>query len=262
MSDLGPKVLVKPGSALTTFKDHFSGHADDYRRFRPTYPSDLFDYLADQATGHTLAWDCGTGNGQAATALRAHFERVVASDGSVQQVLRSLPTPGVGMVAAHAEAAPLARHSVDVVTVAQALHWFAHDAFFTEARRVARPGAPLAAWCYGRMNISPAVDAVIDGFWEDAIGPFWPPERRYIEAGYRTLPFPLARQPTPDFTMEAAWTLPALLGYLRSWSAVRRYQAHHGTDPVRAIEAPLVRAFGTATRAVRWPISIVLGFFP
>ncbi len=244
---------------MTTFKDHFSGHADDYRRYRPTYPDDLFDFLAGQAAGHDLAWDCGTGNGQAASALRTRFERIVASDGSPQQVLQSAPNQAITMVAARAEAAPLAADTVDLITVAQALHWFDHDTFFTEARRVARRGTPLAAWCYGRMTGDPAVDAVINGFWEDAIGPFWPPERRYIEEGYRTIPFPFPRRPTPDFTMSVRWTLPALLGYLRSWSAVRRYQAHHGSDPVVPIETRLASAFGSAARIVRWPISMALG---
>ena len=75
---------------LTTHPtDHFSAHAQNYARFRPTYPTELFAWLASQSPGHRLAWDCGTGNGQAALGLADHFVHVHATDLSPQQLAQA-----------------------------------------------------------------------------------------------------------------------------------------------------------------------------
>jgi SAM-dependent methyltransferase len=228
-----------------SFKDHFSGHADDYARFRPTYPATLFAWLAEQAPGHGHAWDCGTGNGQSARGLAAHFAAVTATDPSAEQIRNAFPHPRVTYRVAPAEDPGLAAASVDLVTVAQALHWFDLPRFFAQAARVLRPGGVLAAWCYGLVRVSPAVDPLLERLYDGTVGPYWPPERALVDEEYRSLAVPdgFVRVEAPAFVMEQAWTLDDLLGYLGTWSAVKRYAAATGEDPVAALAPALAGAW-------------------
>ncbi|WP_127475388.1 class I SAM-dependent methyltransferase [Sulfurivermis fontis] len=245
------------------FKDHFSGHAADYTRYRPGYPYALFAWLAQQAPGHERVWDCATGNGQAALGLAAHFDAVIATDASANQIAAATAHPRVRYAVAPAEASGIAAHSVDLITVGQALHWFDFPAFYAEAARVLKPGGVLAAWSYGLMQISPAVDAAVWRLYEPITGAYWPPERRYVEEQYHTLPFPLDEIAAPSFAMEAQWTLEQLLGYLGTWSAVQRYRKERGNDPLQLIADELAAAWGGAdtVRRVVWPLSMRVGRF-
>lgn len=243
------------------FKDHFSGHADVYAQYRPGYPDALFDHIAAHAPGHELAWDCGTGNGQAAVGLARHFRRVVATDASAGQIARARTHPRVAYLVAPAEQAPLDDASVDAVTVAQALHWFDFDRFYAEVRRVLKPGGLLAAWAYGLFTVSPEIDAVTRHFYVDVVGPYWPPERRYFEEGYYTIPFPFVEMERPDLYLEERWRLDQILGFLRSWSASQRYLQQHGHDPIDHVRTALEAAWGTpgTVRTVRWPLYLRMG---
>ena len=243
------------------FKDHFSEHAGDYARYRPDYPDALFGYLAGAAPGRRLAWDCATGSGQAAARLAAHFPVVIATDAAFAQVANAEMHPRVAYAVAYAEAAPLEPGSVDLVTVAQALHWFDTPAFYAEVRRVTKPGGACAAWGYGLMRIDPAIDAIVDHLYAEILGPYWPPERAHLDAGYRTLGFPFPELPVPPFSMEANWPLVRLLGYLVTWSAVKRYAEARGSDPLAPITNELARAWGSADtpRRIRWPLYLRLG---
>ncbi len=244
-----------------TFPDHFSGHADLYRRHRPTYPPELFTWLAERCPGRATAWDCATGNGQAAVGLAAHFAFVAATDASLDQITRARRHPSVGYALASAERAPLADDSADLITVAQAVHWFDLDAFYAEARRVARPGAHLAVWTYSLARVDAAVDAVVDWFYEDVVGPWWPPERRHVHERYGNLPFPFERVPTPDFDMRPRWTRADLAGQLSTWSSVNRYRKERGEDPLDLLEPRLAEAWPDAdeVRGVSWPIYLHVG---
>lgn len=243
------------------FADHFSGHADRYAAYRPSYPDALFAYLAGLSPANDRAWDCATGNGQAAVGLAAHFRSVVATDGSLRQIEGARPHPAVRYVAATAERPPLADGSADLVTVAQALHWFRLDRFYDQARRALRPGGVLAAWCYTRTNVDPAVDAVVDHYYEDIVGPDWPAERSLVEARYRTIPFPFAEVAAPPLAMAYRWDLPRLIGYLDTWSASQRYRARTGLDPIDAVRDSLEVAWGdpAAGREVLWPLAMRVG---
>lgn len=245
------------------FKDHFSGHASDYTRYRPGYPRALFAWLAQQAPGHELVWDCATGNGQAAVGLAEFFDAVIATDASAAQIAAARPHARVRYEVAPAENVPLPAQRADLITVGQALHWFDFPAFYTEAARVLKPGGVLAAWSYGLMQISPTVDAAVWRLYEPITGAYWPPERRYVEERYRTLPFPLDEIAAPAFAMEAQWTLEQLLGYLGTWSAVQRYRKERGNDPLRLIADELAAAWGQAdtVRRVVWPLSMRVGRF-
>lgn len=238
------------------FKDYFSEQSANYARHRPRYPDALFAFLAGLATRHALAWDCATGNGQAAIALSEHFDRVIATDASEAQIGAALAHPGVSYRVAPAEASGLDAHSVDLVTVGQALHWFDHEQFFAETRRVVVPGGVLAAWCYELCEVSAACDAVVGTLYGDIVGEYWPPERRLIEERYADIAMPGAPVEAPGFAMRLEWTAADMLGYLRTWSACKRYRADRGEDPVARIETELRAAWGDAARLVSWPLTV------
>ena len=242
-----------------SFADHFSGHAADYARYRPDYPAALYVHLTGLCARRVRVWDCGTGNGQAALGLAAHFHDVIATDPAFNQVRNAEAAANVHYAVARAEAAPLADASVDLITVAQALHWFEFDRFYTQARRVLTRGGVLAVWGYGLNEISTEVDDVIHHYYTDIVGPYWPRERRYLDERYTTIPFPLAEEAAPSFYMEATWSLAEFRGYLATWSAAQRYARERGHDPLGLIDAPLAAVWGPAPRRVAWPMYLRVG---
>lgn len=246
------------GAQSGHFSDHFSGHAAQYAAYRPGYPESLFDWLAAQAPSTRLAWDCATGNGQAAVALARRFDSVFASDASAQQIQQARAHPGVTYAAEPAERSSLVDASVDLITVAQAYHWFDHATFHAEAERVLKPGGVLAAWTYMLAEVNPEFDSLVYELYEGVLGPYWPPERAYVERGYRDFTFPWPDIEVPSFAMAASWPLEAMLQYLQTWSAFRRYVAEKGANPVEEIRAGLARAWGDPEkkREVRWPLVV------
>jgi SAM-dependent methyltransferase len=251
-----------PSPPTTPFKDHFSAQSADYSRYRPGYPAELIEYVASLAPDRRLAVDCATGNGQAAVALAAHFGTVVAVDASRSQIEHAPPHPRVRYECAAAESLPLPDACASLVVAAQAAHWFDFARFYAECRRVLVPAGVFAAWTYGKFRVDAQVDSVIDDFYSRTVGAYWPPERRYVEEGYRTLPFPWREEPAPPFVLQTAWDLAQVMGYLATWSAVQRYKdAHGGADPLPALRAlldPLWPVDGGA-RLVAWPVSLRVG---
>ena len=244
------------------FQDHYSNVAASYARYRPRYPQALFEHLAVLAPARDLAWDCATGNGQAAVGLAAHFKRVVATDASHSQIANAQPHPGVNYRVAPAEQSGLENDSVDLIVVAQALHWFDTPGFFAEARRVLRAKGVLAAWCYGQMQVAnPHAQRALDKYYAETVGPYWPPERRRIDEGYRTIAFPFEGIRAPRFTMKASLTLEELSGYLGTWSATSRYIQATGQNPVPSLvrELAAMWAAGGASQEVAWPLSLRIG---
>lgn len=244
---------------MPAFKDHFSRQAAAYSRYRPAYPPELISYVAALAPSRGLAIDCATGSGQAAVALARHFERVIAVDGSVPQLIRAMPAAGVTYLAGLAERLPLRAACGDLVAAAQAAHWFDFERFYDECRRVLRPGGLVAVWAYEKFHVDPALDAIVDHFYVDVIGRFWPPERRYIEAGYRDLPFPLAEEPAPAFTLATEWDLEQALWYFGSWSAVQRYRDSTGRDPLPELRRALEPHWAGRLRRLDWPLHLRVG---
>jgi SAM-dependent methyltransferase len=242
-------------------KDHFSGHADCYEAFRPTYPDALFAYLAALCPSPERAWDCATGNGQAAVALAQHFRTVIATDASAQQIGQAQQRENVRYRVEPADSVSIDDGSVDLVTVAQALHWLDLASFYAEVRRVARPDCVIAVWCYQLHTIAPSIDSIVHRLYTDIVGADWPPERRLVEDGYRTLAFPFEEVNPPAFQMVHSWDLVHLLGYLGSWSSVQRYRTRTGLDPLALIRAELEAAWGAphCTRKVIWPLHVRVG---
>jgi SAM-dependent methyltransferase len=238
-----------------SFKDHFSGHAAQYRDARPRYPAALYDWLVQQCERRELAWDAGCGNGQASVALAERFARVLATDPSAEQIAQAQPHPRVEYRVEPAERCSAADASVDLATVAQALHWFDFARYFAEAARVLRPGGVFAAWSYGLMRIAPAFDAELAQLYDGVLGPYWPPERAHVDAGYATIPVPFESLPAPRFAMRARWTLAQVLAYLETWSALQRMRKATGADPLAAARDALAAAWGGAhEREVEWPL--------
>ena len=246
----------------STFHDHFSNVASRYADFRPHYPEALFDYLATLVPRNSLVWDCAAGNGQASVDLAERFDRVLATDASREQIASAKPHPKIEYRVAPADQSGLPDESVGLITVAQALHWFDLERFYAEAKRVLQPGGVLAVWAYGINEVEgDTVNRLVQDFYSNIVGPYWPPERRLVEEGYRTIPFPFAEIAAPSFRMEARWTFEQLIGYFSTWSATNRFIKATGRNPLEPLSDALTRPWGDINlpRRVTWPLSLRLG---
>ena len=243
------------------FEDHFSAQSGQYAQYRPRYPDTLYAYLASIVPSHSLVWDCGTGNGQAAVGLAQYFDRVYATDASAEQIARAYPHEKVEYHVEQAEQISLESGSVDLVTVAQAVHWFDFDKFYAEVRRVLKPNGVIAVWTYGLPEISPNIDKALAVYYSEILSGFWPERIRYIEENYRTLPFPFEEIKPPSFEMEARWTLGQLAGFLDSWSATQNYRKQKGKHPLEGIWNELLEDWKEEDekRLIRWQLYFRIG---
>lgn len=241
--------------------DHFSSVSAAYSAFRPRYPRELIEFFASLAPRRRIAWDCGAGSGQATADIANHFEFVVGTDLSVEQVAKAPDNERIGWAACSAELACLRSGSVDAIAVAQALHWFANDDFYAEVRRVSSgPDTPILAWTYATPQMDGDVGKVLQRYIFQDVGPYWPPERQYVNVEYRTIPFPFERTSTPRFSLENEWTLDQIAGYMRSMSATARYINANGTDPVVTVQAELKALWpDDSPRRIVWPVIVLAG---
>jgi SAM-dependent methyltransferase len=239
--------------------DHFSAVAAQYAESRPSYPAELAAFLAGLAPARSLAWDCATGNGQAAVLLAEYFDRVAATDLSESQLQHATPHPRVEYRRGREFESGLAEASCDLVTVAQAAHWFDLSAFYDEVRRVLKPGGVLAIWGYARIFVNPEIDRVLRWFEYERVGQYWPPGRELARDEYRGLPFPFPRLDAPAFTIERSWTCADMLGMLSSTSAAAKCCEIEGHDPVADVAPKLEPLWGPERRTVRWPIHMLVG---
>ena len=247
---------------MRQFADHFSRLSTRYAAYRPRYPHGLFDAIVAASSPRERVWDCATGTGQAAVPLGERFRSVLASDASRQQIRSAPPHARVHYAVARAERAPLREHSVGLVTVAQALHWLDLPLFYAEVGRVLRPGGLLVVWTYGTQRVDGArIDAAIDRFYGEVVGPYWAPERRWVESGYRTIDFPFEEVTVQSPPMLEEWGLAQLLGYVSTWSAVARCREVTGRDPLPDLEAQLAPLWGEPARRrrIEWPIVVRAG---
>ena len=224
-----------------------------YALHRPSYPASLFDVLAAECPRREFAWDCAAGSGQATGPLAERFEHVVATDINAAQ-LGAAPTNHARVVC-DAVAAPLRDGTIDLVVVAQALHWFAGEAFFSEVARVAR-GGMFAAWSYGLFGVDEHVDAVVQHFYDEVVGRYWLPERAHIHDDYASIDFPFAERDVRRHSMSLEWSAREALGYLDTWSAVRRYRDVEGSDPIPLVAGLLEEVWGPGSRRVTWPLTV------
>lgn len=242
------------------FKDHFSAKAARYAEYRPRYPEALFDWLATLTAGHRLAWDAGTGNGQAALPLAERFELVLATDASAKQLAQATLHARIRYAVGRETASGLADASCDLVTAAQALHWFDIPGFFAEARRVLRPDGAVAVWGYAQPRLTvPGCDEVLQRYVQ-RMAPWWPPERAMVEDRYASIDLPIDEVHAPPFQLRMMVEREGLLGYLRTWSAYGRYTAARPDDPVADIAADLARTWPDGMmKTLEWPLFVRAG---
>jgi len=245
------------------FKDHFSEISAAYAAHRPSYPAALVDFLARLAPARRLAWDAGCGSGQLSVLLAGAFERVVATDASPEQIGRAASHTRVEYRCARAEESGLPESVADLETAAQAVHWFDLPSYYAEVRRVVRPGGIVALISYGVVTVGADVDAVIQPFYRSVLASYWPPERRHVDDGYRSLSFPFEEIDAPALEIRLDWRLPDLVGYVGTWSAVWALEQAEGPGPLatfrRALEAAWGRGPATTVRTVRWPLVLRVG---
>ncbi|HJR68306.1 MAG TPA: class I SAM-dependent methyltransferase [Gemmatimonadaceae bacterium] len=247
---------------MTTSRDHFSEIARDYAAYRPRYPEALFDFLAERAPARGVAWDCACGNGQATLDLAERFDRVIATDSSAAQIAQAPAHPRIEWRIAPAERSGIPGGACDLVTVAQALHWLDIDAFFREAARVSRPRGLVAVWSYGGGSLDhPEANGVLRHFARNVIGPYWPPERRLVDEGYRSIRMPFDEIEVPDFEMAEWWTVEQLAGYVSTWSATSGYRKALHEDPMVDFEARLREVWvdPDEVRRVAWRLTVRAG---
>ena len=240
--------------------DNFSQDAADYAAYRPASPDGIFDFLYSHVKSFNTAWDCGTGNGQVAVKLAARFKTVYATDISEEQLGHAPQKDNIIYKKERAEQTSLEANSVDLITVAQAIHWFDFNTFYKEVGRVARPGAIVAAWTYSFLQLTPSIDRVLNHLYKDITRPYWDKEREYVDAKYATIPFPFKEIAAPEFGIIKDWTLAQLVGYLRTWSGVQHYIQQEQRDPVALVMKDLQKAWGDAdTVSGMWPVHVRAG---
>ncbi len=252
---------TSPTASPDAVRNWFDQGGSAYARFRPEYPPELAAFLAAAAPARALAVDAGCGNGQLTQLLAPCFERVVGVDPSADQIANAAPDPRIDYRCAPAEHMPVAAGNADLVTAAQAAHWFDLPAFYREVRRIGRPGAVLALVSYGVLQMDAALDARFQAFYRDEIGPYWPPQRRLVDTGYATIDFPFAPIVPPVLEIRCDWSLPQFLGYLTTWSAVRSAREAGHAALLTAFADDVSDAWGDpdTTRTLRWPLNMRIG---
>lgn len=244
---------------METFKDNFSKQAEIYSKFRPTYPKELFEYLKSLTAGHELAWDCGTGNGQSAVQLAAYYEKIYATDPSQEQIKNAILNEKIIYRVEKAEQPNLGDNSIDLITVAQAVHWFDFHKFYPEVKRVLKTNGIIAVWAYGIPNINEDINPIIKDFHDNTIGEFWLPENKMIDEEYTTIPFPFEEIETPAFYIKKYLSLTELMGHFRSWSATQKYIDAYQNNPVKQLEHKLSIHWGETEKEVVWKLILKVG---
>ncbi len=241
-------------------KDNFSSQANVYAQYRPGYPRELFEYILGFVKEKDLAWDCGTGNGQSALELSNYFKKVFATDISQKQLDNAVAKENILYALEPAEKTSLADRSVDLITVAQAIHWFRFDAFYAEVKRVAKPGAVIAVWTYSLLKISDEIDTIINEYHFSTLENYWDPERKYVDDGYASISFPFTEVRTPAFNIELNWSLNELEGYLNTWSALQKFITANSYSPVKDIIEKIRPYWGDGEkRKMIFPVYLRLG---
>lgn len=241
-------------------KDNFSSQSSQYAKFRPKYPQELYDFLLSYVSETKTAWDCATGNGQVATVLAKHFEQVYATDISEKQLANAPQISNIKYKIERAEHTDFRDNSFDLITVAQAIHWFKFDEFYAEVKRTLKPNGLFAVIGYGIMHITPQIDEVVHYLYQDILGDFWDVERRYIEDNYLNISFPFKEIDSPKLEITAQWNFDQLIGYLETWSALQHYIKAKETNPMAIVYNDLKQAWGNSnTHEIHFPLLLKVG---
>lgn len=240
-------------------KDNFSKQSAGYAKYRPAYPQQLYDFIFQQVADKQIAWDCATGNGQAAKELAKVFDKVCATDISQKQIEQAVQQPNIFYSVQPAEQTNFPDNSFDLITVAQALHWFRFDNFYAEVRRVAKANSIFAGWTYSLVRISKEIDALIEDHHNNTLGSYWDDERKYVNEEYRTIPFPFKKLATPGFTISYEWTHEELEGYFNTWSALQKFITEEHYNPVGELMARIKTFWKQGKMKINFPIHLLIG---
>ena len=242
-------------------KDLFSKQADLYAKYRPTYPQELYNYILSFVKEKITCWDCATGNGQAAIVLADYFKKVFATDISAAQIEKAVVKENIEYSVCPAESTPFANNTFDLVTVAQAYHWIKWDDFKKEITRISKPGAIIAIWTYyDRITEDKKIDIAVKRFYDDITKPYWDAERKHVDEKYDTVEFDYDLLPAKTFDSILYWQREDLIGYIKTWSAIQKFQKVNGYSPVPAIEEEINQLWpGGETKKVVFPIYLKLG---
>ena len=239
-------------------KDRFSNHSKQYAAFRPTYPEPLYDFIYRHVNCFDTAWDAGTGNGQVAGDLAKRFLKVLATDISLKQLENAYPGKNI-IYSQTGEVTNFPEKSIDLITVGQAIHWFDRDKFYQEVRRVAKPGAILALWGYGLLNINKEIDSHVKHFYTQIVGPYWDKERKLIDERYQTISFSFEEIKTPELQFSFLWSLEELQGYLGTWSSVQKYILANGINPADELIKTIQPFWRLEPQMVNFPLFLRIG---
>jgi len=240
-------------------KNNFSQDSDNYAKYRPQYPTELYEYLYSLVNKYEKAWDCGTGNGQVAKMLSKKFKQVEATDISQNQLKEAPELANINYAVQRAEKTNFTDDQFNLITVAQAIHWFEFDDFYKEVKRTLQPNGILAIIGYGLLRINPEIDKIIHHFYDNIISEYWDEERKYIEENYQTIPFPFKELATPSFEINYNWNAEDLLNYLNTWSAVKHYEEKNKENPVKLITNQIQETWGNKKREVKFPLLLKVG---
>lgn len=244
-----------------SFKDYFSAHADEYAKYRPGYPGELFEYLNSITTGHECAWDCAAGNGQAALGLTKYYKQVIASDASTKQIENAVKHPQIKYRVAPAEKSGLDSGSVDLITVATAIHWFNLDLFYEEVKRVLKPGGVLAVWNYAQANVNEEVDKLLDKYLYEILDDYQSPEFRRGLQMETAIELPFIKIETPQFENRIEWNLHDYINFIMTWSPTQAYIQKNDSNPMDLIIDYLKKAWGDEKekKLIRWRLKFKAG---
>ncbi len=248
---------IQGHSIMSCFHD--KKNAEFYATHRPSYPDELFNYLAKLAPDSELVLDCGTGNGQAALQLARHFKKVIAIDNSAEQIKKAPKAKNVEYQVANAETIGLPEKSISMIIVAQALHWFDLDAFYASVKVLLKPNGVLACWCYCETAIGEEVDLIVKkifGLISDGIVPI---QIRYVHEKYKTISFPFHKIQLPNFEMTQNWSYKDFICYVKTWPGIWNYEKNNDLQALTNLFLQIRKAWGTKQRIVRWPIYLLVG---
>ena len=246
---------------MKQFEDHFSSNSAIYAKGRPTYPKELFEWLSDNAPDNKLAWDVATGNGQSAIALTDFFDKVIATDASLQQIENAQQHPKIEYKVESAETSSLPDNAVDLVTVAVGVHWFDFEKFYKEVKRVLKPEGIIAVWMYYFPFIDGRTEKIVQQMRLDILKDYWPERYIHILTKYEMLPFPFPRLESPKFTFTTKWQMQDLVNFFHSWSGTQKYIEIKNTDPVELVMDDLQEAWGDPQKVkeIKWDLYLKTG---
>jgi len=255
------KKSIKFEIKLVNMKDNFSNQSKLYAAFRPHYSDTLYEFIYSLLSHFNIALDVATGNGQVASVLAGKFKKVYATDISQKQLDHAIPKENITYINEAAEKSSFADKSFDLITVAQAIHWFDFDRFFAEVQRTLKPGGIICVIGYGLIRADNSTNEIIDHFYKTIIGPYWDKERKHIDESYRNIPFPFENISSPAFYMEYEWPLDHFVKYLETWSAVQHYIRENGSNPIGCdMTQQLQENWSVAeNKKIRFPLFIKTG---